>query len=72
MFSDKAFKLLEDIPDRIEKGIKELDQELEEFDQNYDERKKEMDEFNNDLQNDISKSRLLRKNMKGCRPKTSN
>lgn len=43
MFSDdKMRKILEDIPDRIENGIKELNKDIEEFDRGSKERKKRM------------------------------
>lgn len=62
MFSDdKIRKLLDGIPDRIEKGIEKLDQELDEFDRSYEETKKRMDDFDNELKRDIANSRFLKR-----------
>ncbi len=61
MFSDKVYKLLEGIPDQLEMDIEELRKEDKQL-------KKEMDDFDNDLKYSITKSRLLRRDMKGCRP----
>jgi hypothetical protein len=53
-FDEKVSKLLDNLPDQMEKDIKEFNQDQKKLE-------REMNDFDKDLKRDIANSRLLRK-----------